>query len=137
MAENKTQPTSVSVEDFISGIENSRRKADALIALQMYKEITGLPPVMWGPSIIGFGTHHYKYESGREGTVPAAAFSPRKANMTFYVDDKFEGAEALFASLGKHKKSVVCLYINKLDDVDLQFLREIITKDYIQTLKTD
>jgi hypothetical protein len=67
---------------------------------------------MWGPSIIGFGTHHYVYETGREGVEPAAAFSPRKAYMTFYVDDKFEGAEELYAKLGKHKKSVSCLYIN-------------------------
>lgn len=134
MAENKTRPTSVSVDDFIAGIENSRRRADALITLNIYKEVTGLPPVMWGPSIIGFGTHHYVYESGREGTVPAAGFSPRKANMTFYVGDKFEGAEALYASLGKHKKSVACLYINKLDDVDLQVLREIIARDYARRL---
>ena len=135
MAENKTQPTSASVSDYIEGIENSRRLADAQVALDLYKDITGLPPVMWGPSIIGFGTYHYAYESGREGTVPAAAFSPRKANMTFYVSDKFEGAEDLFARLGKHKKSVACLYINKLDDVDLQVLREIISLDYAKTIQ--
>ncbi|HEY7617453.1 MAG TPA: hypothetical protein VH744_11665, partial [Terriglobales bacterium] len=91
MAENKTKPTSASVDDFIAKIENPRRRTDALTALKIYKEVTGLPPVMWGPSIIGFGTHHYVYETGREGVEPAAAFSPRKAYMTFYVDDKFEG----------------------------------------------
>lgn len=115
MAENKTQPTSASVDDFIARIQNGRRKADAQVALKIYKEITGLPPVMWGPSIIGFGTHHYAYESGREGTIPAAGFSPRKANMTFYVGEKFDGAKSLYTRLGKHKKSVACLYINKLD----------------------
>ena len=78
----------------------------------------------------------YVYDSGREGTVPAAGFSPRKANMTFYVCDKFEGAEALYASLGKHKKSVACLYINKLDDVDPQVLREIVAREYAKTLQT-
>lgn len=135
MTQNKTQPTSASVDDFIAGIENPRRRADALAALKIYKEVTGLPPVMWGPSIVGFGTHHYVYESGREGAVPAAGFSPRKANMTFYVGHKFEGAEALYASLGKHKESVACLYINKLDDVDLQVLREIIARDYTRTLQ--
>gem|GEM_PF-449112 len=114
MTENKTQPTSASVDEFIEGNENTRRRADAVVALEMYKAVTDLPPVMWGPSIIGFGTHHYVYDSGREGIVPAAGFSPRKANMTFYVGDEFEGAEALYARLGKHKKSAACLYINKL-----------------------
>jgi hypothetical protein len=130
MAENKTKPTSASVDDFIAAIENPRRRADALTALAIYKELTGLPPVMWGPSIVGFGSHHFVYPSGREGNTPAASFSPRKANMTFYVDDKFEGAEALFSRLGKHKKSVACLYINKLDDIDLEVLREIIARQY-------
>ena len=134
MAENKTKPTSASVDDFIAGIANSRRRTDALVTLRIYKEVTCLPPVMWGPSIIGFGTRHYVYESGREGILPAAGFSPRKANMTFYVGDEFEGARALYASLGKHKKSVACLYINKLDDVDIVVLREIIACDYTRTL---
>jgi len=84
MAENKTKPTSASVDDFIATIENSRRRTDALTALKIYKEITGLPPMMWGPSIIGFGSHHYAYEIGREGVVPAAAFSPRKAYLTSF-----------------------------------------------------
>lgn len=130
MAENKTQPNSASVDDFIAALENPRRRTDALTALKIYKEVTGLPPVMWGPSIIGFGTHHYIYDSGREGDAPAAAFSPRKGYMTFYVDDKFEGAAELYAKLGKHKKSVACLYINKLDDVDLDVLYEIIAREY-------
>jgi hypothetical protein len=130
MAENKTKPTSASVDEFIANIENPRRRGDALAALRMYKDITGLPPVMWGPSIIGFGSVHYVYDTGREGDMPAAAFSPRKAYMTFYLDNKFEGAAELYTRLGKHKKSVVCLYINKLDDVDLAVLREIITRDY-------
>ncbi len=130
MAENKTKPTAASVDDFIANIENPRRRTDALTALKLYEEVTGLPPVMWGPSIIGFGTSHYVYETGRAGDMPAAAFSPRKANMTFYVGDGFEGAAELYARLGKHKKSVACLYINKLDDIDLDVLREIIARDY-------
>ena len=130
MAENKTKPTSASVDEFIAKIENSRRRTDALTALKIYQEVTGLPPVMWGPSIIGFGSHHYVYETGREGVMPAAAFSPRKAYMTFYVDNKFEGAEELYAKLGKYKKSVACLYINKLEDVDLDVLYEIIAREY-------
>ncbi len=135
MPENKTKPTSASVDDFIAAIENSRRRADALTALAIYKEVTGLAPVMWGPSIIGFGTLGYEYESGRKGQMPVAAYSPRKANMTFYVGDKFEGAEDLYARLGKHKKSVACLYINKLDDVDLEVLREIIARQFSRSSK--
>ena len=130
MAENKTKPTSASVDDFIAAIENPRRRTDALAALAIYQEVTGLEPVMWGPSIIGFGSYHYVYASGREGDMPAAAFSPRKANMTFYVGDSFEGADDLYARLGKHKKSVACLYINKLADVDVDVLREIIACQY-------
>ncbi len=130
MAENKTRPTAASVDDFIAAIENPRRRADARVSLALYKEVTGLQPVMWGPSIIGFGSIHYVYETGREGDMPAAAFSPRKANMTFYVGDDFPGADALYARLGKHKKSLVCLYINKLADVDLDVLREIIAGQY-------
>lgn len=135
MAENKTLPTSASVDEFIDALDNKRRKADALVALEIFKDVTKEPPVMWGPSIIGFGTSHYAYESGREGIMPAAGFSPRKANMTFYVGKKFAGADDLYAKLGKHKKSVACLYINKLDDVDLDVLREIVARDYARTVK--
>jgi hypothetical protein len=134
MAENKTKPTTESVDDFIASIGNVRRQSDALIALDIYKSITGLPAVLWHTSIIGFGTQHYVYESGREGDMPAACFSPRKANMTFYVSDKFEGAQELYARLGKHKKSIACLYVNKLDDVDLDVLRKIISLDYARAL---
>ena len=130
MAENKTKPTSASVDEFIANVQNKRRRADTLTALALYKEVTGLPPVMWGPSIIGFGQDEYTYESGRTGIMPAAGFSPRKANMTFYVGEKFEGAKDLYARLGKHRKSVACLYINKLDDVDLDVLREIVSRQY-------
>jgi hypothetical protein len=136
VAENKTKPTSVPVADFIGTIENARRRADTFVALKIFMEVTGLPAVMWGPSIIGFGTLHYVYNSGREGIMPAAGFSPGKANMTFYVGDKFEGAATLYASLGKHRKSVACLYINKLDDVDLQVLRDIIARDYARAVQT-
>ena len=132
MAENKTKPTLASVDDFIAAIENPRRRADALAALAIYQEVTGLPPVLWGPSIIGFGSIHYVYETGRAGDMPAAAFSPRKANLTFYVGEDFEGAEGLYARLGKHKKSLACLYVNKLDDVDLDVLREIIARQYAE-----
>jgi len=137
MPENKTKPTSASVEDFIAKIENDHRRYDALTALKIYKEITGLPPVMWGPSIIGFGSHHYVYETGREGDMPAAAFSPRKSSLTFYVGDKFEGAQKLYAKLGKYKKTVACLYINKLSDVDLDVLHDIIARQFGNLTKSN
>ena len=130
MAENKTKPTSASVDEFIEAIENPRRRSDAWTALEIYKEVTGLSPVMWGTSIIGFGSLHYVYKSGREGDMPAAGFSPRKANMTFYIDHNFDGAEELYEKLGKHKKSVACLYINKLEDVDLDVLQDIVARQY-------
>ena len=132
MAENKTKPTTVSVDDFIAAIDHPRRRADAQTALALYRDVTSMPPVMWGPSIIGFGVHRHVYQSGRERLTPAACFSPRKANMTFYVGDAFEGAGELFATLGKHRKSVACLYVSKLDDVDVKVLREIITRQYVR-----
>ena len=134
MAENKTKPTTASVDDFIASVENARRRNDALTALEIFKEVTGLPAVMWGPSIIGFGECSYKTDAGREGIMPAAGFSPRKTNMTLYVGDKFEGAKALYEKLGKYKKSVACLYINKFADVDLDVLREIVKRDYARTV---
>ena len=91
MAENKTKPTSASVDDFIAMIENPRRRTDALNALRIYKEITRLPPVMWGPSIIGFGTNHYEYETGHEGDTPVAGFSPRKAYHDFLCRRQIRG----------------------------------------------
>ncbi len=136
MPDNKTKPTSASVNAFIAAIDHPRRRAEALAVLEIYRNVTGLPPVMWGPSIIGFGTHHYAYESGREGTVPAAGFSPRKASLTFYVGDGFPGAKALYTRLGKHRRSVACLYINKLGDVDPQVLREIIARDFARTTRS-
>ena len=132
MAENKTKPTSASVEAFITRIENPVRQADTRTALELYKEITGFPPVMWGPSIIGFGSRQYFYKSGRKGEMPLACFAPRKANMTFYVSHKFNGAQELYAQLGKHKKSVACLYITKLCDVDLDILKEIVRRGIAQ-----
>ncbi|GGD09306.1 DUF1801 domain-containing protein [Pyruvatibacter mobilis] len=130
MAENKTVPTRASVNAFLDGVAPARRQADARVALEIYRRVTGLEPVMWGPSIIGFGERRYTTDAGRAGRVPAACFSPRKANMTFYVRDSFPEAETLYARLGKHRRSVACLYINKLDDVDLAVLEEIIARQY-------
>lgn len=135
MSENKMQPNDVSAEAFIEQVANARRREDAWVLLDLFKEITGHEPVMWGPSIIGFDSYHYVYASGREGDAPAAAFSPRSANLVVYNTDEFEGFDDLIANLGKHKLSKACLYINKLADVDVDVLRQIIEKSYRFTKK--
>lgn len=129
MAELKTKVNDASVVDFINSVENERRRKDGLELLKIYKRVTGLPPKMWGSSIIGFGVYHYKSErSSQEGDWPLAAFSPRKQNLTLYVNPKrFPG---LLKDLGKHTTSVACLYINKLDDVDLKVLEKLIAASY-------
>lgn len=122
--EAKTKPTEVSVADFIAAVENPQRRADAETLCALFEEISGEPPAMWGPSIIGFGRYHYRYDSGHEGDAPRLGFSPRKAQTVLYVMSGFEGQAALIARLGKVKTSVACLYVNRLDQIDLGVLRE-------------
>ena len=130
MAENKTQKTGASVEEFLNSVENKRRREDGFTVLKMMKEITGLEPEMWGPSIIGFGSYHYKYESGREGDIFLTGFSPRKQSMSLYIMDGFDGCEDLLSKLGKHRKGASCLYINKLADVNMDVLRELVQQSF-------
>ncbi len=132
MAENKTQKTGASVEEFLASVENKRRQEDGLTLLDMMREITGLEPEMWGPSIIGFGDYHYKYESGREGDMCLIGFSPRKQSLSLYVMAGSERFDDLLAKLGKHRKGVSCLYINKLADVDMNVLRELVRESFEQ-----
>ena len=127
---NKTAPTRASVTKFINSVEHDVRRSDAKALLKMFKEITGEKPVMWGDSIVGFGSYHYKYDSGREGDMCMTGFSPRKANLSLYVMDGFKERDDLLAKLGKHKTSVACLYINKLADVDEKALKTMIKKSY-------
>jgi hypothetical protein len=131
MAENKTKPKESSVDDFINAIESPKKRDDAHSLQKMMEEITGEKAVMWGPSIIGFGKYHYKYASGHEGDAPIVGFSPRKTALTLYLmscsgDEK----EPLLKKLGKFKKSVACIYANKLSDLDATVLRELIAKSY-------
>ena len=135
MAENKTKATASSVEAFLDRIPNATRRQDAHTVLRMLKGITRQPPKMWGPGIVGFGSYHYKYASGREGDMPMAGFSPRAAALTIYLVPAFDGYRALIASLGKCKTSVSCLYVNKLADVDVKVLRQLLTASY-RHLKT-
>ena len=126
MAENKTQKTGASVEDFINSVENKTRRDDGFKLLKTMKEITGEEPEMWGPSIIGFGNYHYRYDSGREGDFFLTGFSPRKQSLSLYIMAGFEEYDSLLASLGKHRKGAACLYINKLADVDMGVLRRLV-----------
>ncbi len=129
MAEIKTKVTDASVEDFIGSIENERRQRDGFVLLDMYKRVTKLEPKMWGPSIVGFGMYHYKSErSSQEGDWPLVAFSPRKQNLTLYVYPN--NFPELLKKLGKYKTSVGCLYINKLEDVDMTVLEELVAASF-------
>lgn len=128
MAENKTKPTRASVPRFLASVENDRRREDALVLCELMKEITGEPAVMWGESLVGFGKYAYRYESGRSGEYFVAGFSPRKASLVLYIMSGFTGHDALMKKLGKHKTGRSCLYINKLDDVDMDVLRELISR---------
>jgi len=128
MSEAKTRPTDASVEAFLNAVEHPQRREDGFELLEMMKELTSEEPTMWGPSIVGFGTYHYKYESGREGDMPLTGFSPRKKNLTVYIMSGFEEYKDLLDKLGKHKIGKSCLYINKLADVDKNVLKKIIKK---------
>ena len=125
MAETKTKPTQVSVEDFLDKVENPRRREDGRTIRALMERVSGYPATMWGPSIIGFGSCHYKYESGHEGDMCRVGFSPRSANLVLYVGG-FPEYEAMLAMLGKHRRSKACLYLNKLADVDMAVLEEIV-----------
>ena len=128
MAENKTQRNDGDVTAYLDSVENKRRRDDALVLLELMGEISGEPAQLWGPSIVGFGTYHYKYESGREGDWFLTGFAPRKASMTLYIMPGFEHYDNLLARLGKHKIGRSCLYINKLADVDMDVLKELISE---------
>ena len=129
-AENKTKATSVSPESFIQTVEHDVRRADAKVLLDLFADVTQLVPRMWGPSIIGYGRYHYKYESGREGEFMMTGFSPRKANQVIYIMPGYTDHSAILDRIGKSKIGKSCLYINKLADIDLDVLRELITAGF-------
>jgi len=130
MAENKTQATGASVEEFVAAVEHPVRRGDGLRLLALMSEITGEPAEMWGPTIVGFGSYHYKYASGREGDAPAVGFSPRKSSLSLYGLTYGPEAADLLGRLGKHKLGAGCLYVNKLDDVNEAVLAELIRLGY-------
>jgi len=128
MADNKTKPATISVAAFIDAIADPTRRADAKALVKVMQSAAKEKPRMWGPSIIGFGSYHYKYESGREGDMPLIGFSPRKAATVLYNVTASDDSETLLARLGKHTSGKGCLYIKKLADVDPQVLQTMIVK---------
>ena len=126
MAEQKTKPTNQSVKEFLNEIPEPERRADCFAVAKIMEEITGEKPKMWGPSIVGFGSYHYKYASGREGDWPMMGFSPRKKDLTLYIMMGFEKHAELMERLGKHSTGKSCLYIKRLSDVHIPTLKKLI-----------
>ena len=136
MAELKTKPNKASVKKILNSVKDEKRRDDCFQVLEIMKKITKEEPIMWGPSIVGFGSYHYKYESGREGDMCITGFSPRKQYLTIYILPGFKRYSELMKKLGKHKTGSSCLYINKLEDVDLKVLIQLITESVKYMKKT-
>ncbi|VXC69787.1 DUF1801 domain-containing protein [Sphingomonas sp. AX6] len=126
MADNKTQPGTASVDAFIAAAQPLERSEDAKLVCAIMERLSGERAVMWGPSIIGFGSCHYRYDSGREGDMPRIGFSPRKTELVFYLSDEFPERADLMARLGKHRTGKSCLYVKRLSDIDLDVLEALI-----------
>lgn len=132
----KTKQNDASVEAFLNGVADPKQREDCFTILKMMQEVTGAKPKMWGTSIVGFGSYHYKYPSGQEGDWFTLGFSPRKGNLTLYVLWGCAGQTALLKKLGKHKTGRSCLYVKRLADVDLATLRELMEKSFDHLSKT-
>ena len=126
MSQNKTAPTDQTVQAFIASVEPAAKQDDARVLDRLFREVTGFQPVMWGPSIIGYGQYHYVYDSGRQGDFLATGFSPRKARHSIYIMPGYADFGDILARLGKHKMGKSCLYVNMLADIDLDVLAELI-----------
>jgi hypothetical protein len=127
VTENKTKPTKDSVAAFLARVASEQQRKDSKELVKLFKELAGKSPKMWGPTIVGFGSYHYVYESGREGDAPLIGFSPRKPELVLYVP-RYPDDKALRARLGKHKASAGCLYVKKLDDIDRGVLKKLAMK---------
>ena len=128
MAELKTKRNQGDVKAFLNSVENDKKRQDSFKILELMKQVTGKQPEMWGDSIIGFGSYHYTYASGREGDWFLTGFSPRKQNLTLYIMAGFDGYDQLLRKLGKHSTGKSCLYIKKMDDIDADVLEELVKK---------
>jgi hypothetical protein len=138
--EPKTKPTAVNVDEFIEAVPDPRWREEALAVDAMLRRVSGEEPTMWGPSIVGYGSYHYRYDSGHEGDAPRIGFSPRKAQLVLYLmgfyGDRQSEADALFASLGKHSLGKSCLYIPRLDKVDMKILERLSTMSWEAMART-
>ena len=134
MADIQTVETDASVDAFIDRVEHPRRREDARELVALMERATGTAPKMWGPAIIGFGKCQYRYESGREGDMPRVGFSPRKQNLALYLAAKADWFDEACGRLGKHRRGVVCLYVNKLADVDSSVLEEMVSRSWTGSL---
>ncbi len=134
MAELKTKPTEENVESFLNGISDEKKRQDSLVILELFKKITQKEPRMWGSSIVGFGHYHYHYDSGREGDWFVTGFSPRKDAITLYLVYGLERFDDLMSKLGKYKTGKACLYIKKVEDINLDVLSELIKRS-VETMK--
>lgn len=132
MAALKTKPTVASVDGFLKGVVDEARREDCLTLMRIMRQATGAEPMMWGSSIVGFGSYHYKYASGREGDWFLTGFAPRKRDLTIYIMSGFENYEVLLDKLGKHKRAKSCLYIKHLADLDLRVLRKLVSESVKQ-----
>ncbi|MCR9182281.1 MAG: DUF1801 domain-containing protein [Flavobacteriaceae bacterium] len=135
MAKNKTQPTNASVTDFINAVENEQKRKDSYRLIELMKAVSGEEPYMWGPSIIGFGSYHYKYKSGHEGDAPILGFSPRKAAISLYAFTGLDKHKHQLDTLGKFKMGKACIYVKKLEDIDEKTLIDVMkqTISFIET----
>ena len=137
MAELKTTPNAQNVEQFLHTIADDKKRQDSLAILDLIKQVTGLEPQMWGESIVGFGRYHYRYASGREGDWFLTGFSPRKQNITLYIIAGFSRYGDLMSKLGKFKLGQSCLYVKKLEDIDLAILKELIAESVAEMKKNN
>jgi len=137
MSEIKTKATSASVDKFLQSVKDEKKRADCYKIIGLMKNITKQEPKMWGTAIVGFGTYHYKYATGREGDMPLVGFSPRKQALTLYILAGFKKHPELMKKLGKFKTGTACLYIKSFDDIDIKVLNELITESvkYIKNKK--
>jgi hypothetical protein len=137
MAELKTKPTDQSVEAFLNSVAYEKKRRDCFTILELMQQVTGTEPEMWGSTIVGFGRYHYKYASGREGDWFLTGFSPRKQNLTLYIMAGFTEYEALLSKLGKHSTGKSCLYIKKIEDIDLEALRELVRQSVEHVVRSN
>lgn len=136
MSDPKTRPTDASVRAFLDGVGDDQRRADCYAVLDLMREVTGEEPVLWGPSIVGFGSYHYRYASGREGDWMLTGFSPRKRELTLYVMAGFKRYDELMARLGSYRTGKSCLYLKRLTDVDVDVLRDLVAASVAHMRKT-